>query len=406
MKSYIKRYKILFFLPLLAMGGLFTSCNDKEEVGEPQIHYIRVTEPTKSDSLLVEGRLANLIAIVGDNLGGTREIWFNDQQATLNPAYITNKSILVSIPNRSPIEVTNTMKLVFKDGRVLNHDFGVAIPAPEVNAMSNEYAMEGSTAIIEGNYYFNPISVTFTGGAVAEVVSVNQTEMEVIVPEGALSGPITVTSNFGTTESGFHYRDQRNLLLNYDDLTADGSWRPGVIGSEDGIDGNYLKLGSSELTYNANERIEDPYTSQFWGWTRWGAENPRQLFEGFPDDKVLKFEARVVDWYGSNLQIAWGPYSTANNSEAWGNLNGRGLWHPWKEDDKNFSTNGEWITVTLPLTEMVYRHEQTGGENLWIPDMKFDKDVAGTLTFWVIATPDAEASPVEIHIDNVRIVEM
>lgn len=399
----------LLIVPYILGGLILSSCNNNDDAvngGEPVIHYIRVTDPAKSDSLLAAGRLANLIAIVGDNLGGTKEIWFNDQPAILNPAYITNKSILVNIPNKAPVDLTNQMKLVFGNGDVLVHDFRVAIPAPEVVAMSNEYARIGDIVTLEGNYYFEPISVTFPGGAVAEVVSVDQTTMEIIVPEGAEPGPISVVSNFGTTESRFHYRDQRNILLNYDDLTAAGSWRPGVIASEDGIDGKYLKLGSNELTLNANERIEDPYTSQFWGWTRWGADEPRQLFEGFPDDKVLKFEARVIDWYGSNLQIAWGPYSNANNAEAWGNLNGRGLWHPWKEDDKNFSTNGEWITVTLPLKEMVYRHEQSGGENVWIPDMKFDKDVAGTLTFWIIATPDAENSPVEVHIDNVRIVEM
>lgn len=409
MKAIIKNI-LLLMLPLIMIGGLISSCTEDETVttGEPIIRYVRITDPAAGDSLLVGAPLGNLVAIVGENLADVRELWFNDRQAYLNPAFITNTTILASVPNLAPNEVTNKMRLVFRNGRELLHDFETTISAPEVVAMSNEYAPAGSTAKIVGDFFFEPLTVNFTGGGEAEIVSVEQNEVEFIVPEGAQPGPITVSSNFGSTVASFHYKDQRNLILNYDDLTAAGSWRPGPIAEEDGIDGNYLRLFG---TYNANERIEDNFASQFWGHTRWGADNPRQLwqsedFEGvFPEDMTLKFEARVVDWYGSVLQITWGPYNNAGNQEYWSNLNGRGLWRPWAENDANFSTDGEWITVSIPLSEMIYSHGQPAGDNEWNPDMSFDKDVAGTLSFWVIATPQADNSPVEIHIDNVRIVE-
>lgn len=399
MKAFL-RYTWPLIIPCAMIGILLTSCEDEEAVngGKPVINYVRITDPASSDSLLVAAQLGRLIAIVGNNLEDARELWFNDQQATLTPTYITSTTILVNIPSKAPIEVTNQMRLVFKDGSQLLYDFVVAIPSPQVASMSNEYAAAGEVVAINGNYFFDPVTVTFTGGATAEVLSVEQSKIEITIPEGAEPGPITFATNFGTIVSGFHYRDQRNIILNYDDLTGAGAWRAGPVDNAGGIDGNYLKLFG---TLNANDRIEDNFEAQFWGNLR----NPEgNLFTGNPEDFVLKFEARVVDWYGSYLQICWGPWSNANNDEVWQNLNARGLWRPWEETNSNFSTDDKWITVSIPLTDMIYRHEQEGGQNVWIPDMTFDKNIAGSLSFWVIATPLADASPVEIHIDNVRIV--
>ncbi|WP_017733937.1 glycan-binding surface protein [Nafulsella turpanensis] len=404
MKQLIKNTWLLI-IPLLVLGSLMTACEkDDEEMvmsGEPSISYVRVTDPAAADSLLVGAPLGDLIAIVGENLGSTKHLWFNDQKAALEPSYVTDRTILVNIPNKAPTEVTDVMTLVFANGDTLRYPFEVTIAPPLVLAMENEYAPIGTETTVTGDFFFEPVAITFTGGAEAEIIAMDQNAVTFIVPEGAQTGPVSFTTAFGTTISNFHYKDQRNIILNYDDLTAEGSWRPGPIASEDGIDGNYLKLGG---VLAANERIEDNFESQFWGHTRYDV--PTNLVEGYPEDLVLKFEARADDWYGSILNITWGPWDNAGNQEVWSNLNGRGLWRPWVEHDAPFDTEGEWITVTIPLTEMIYSHNQDAdGNNIWEPDMKFDKDVTGTLSFWVIATPKADSTPFELHIDNVRIVE-
>jgi hypothetical protein len=406
MKIIVKNI-LLLMLPLLMIGGLMSSCNEEELVngGKPVIHYVRITNPAAADSLLVGAPLSNLIAIVGDNLGDTRELWFNDRQAALNPAFITNTSILVTVPNRAPIEVNNKMRLVFGDGSELLHDFETTISAPEVVSMVNEYAPIGSTTKITGDFFFEPISVTFAGGVEAEIVSVSQEEIEFIVPEGAESGPITLTTNFGSSEAPFHYRDRRGIVLDYDELTAEDSWRPGETGDDNGIDGKYLMLGGPGQVLK-KDRVEDPFTSQFWGHTRFPEKT--NLVEGNIDDFVLKFETRVVDWYGSVLTINWGPWDNAGNQEVWAHLNGKGIWRPWLEEDQNFSTDGEWITVAIPINEMIYSYAQEEGFGVWNPDSEFDKNNSGTLSFWVMPgkqVNEDSGSPVEIHIDNVRIVE-
>ena len=112
----INRYALL----LISFMGLclsLSSCQEEDlpNAGEPRILYVRVTNPTQADSLLGGALLNNLVAIMGENLQNTTEVWFNDQKAILNPTYVTNRSILVNVPANSPEVVTDLLTLVFRN---------------------------------------------------------------------------------------------------------------------------------------------------------------------------------------------------------------------------------------------------------------------------------------------------
>ena len=125
--------KILLVL-LMLIAGVFISCDkDNDDGATPSVSYVRITRPQSSDSLLVGAGQGRLIAIVGKNLQDAVEVWFNDRQATLTPTYITSTSILVTVPNPIPTDITNKMKIVFKNGFILYHDFVVQISEPFIN---------------------------------------------------------------------------------------------------------------------------------------------------------------------------------------------------------------------------------------------------------------------------------
>ena len=402
--NIIKKYT-LYLMLLMGIVVAFSAC-DREELpnnGEPRIMYVRVTNPDQADSLLGGAFLNGLVAIMGENLGNTVEVWFNDQPARLNPTYVTNKSILVNVPANSPEVVNDLLTLVFKNGNKLEYHFPINIPEPDLVTMENEYVGTGEVAVIHGDFFFPPISVKMANGVEANIEEVSKTKLRFIIPDGAEPGPITVQTNFGTVASSFHYRDQRNILLNFDDKTAAGSWRSGRTESqpEHSIDGNYLVLRGK---LNKNERAEDypggGFVMQFWGNSRLPQGN---FIEDDPADYLLKFEAKVMDWYGSYLNICWAPWSNNGNQEYWANLNARGLWRPWEAANAPYNTNGKWITVTIPMTEMKYAMSVPG--DIIYTDMKFDKTKAGSLSFWMVGTPVADASNVEVFIDNVRIVK-
>jgi hypothetical protein len=416
----ILRYISGMLIPCLLMGSLITSCEEDgngleldSPDGPPVIDYIRVTDPDASDSLLVSSELGGGIAIVGKNLGGTREIWFNDKQAILTPTLVTNRTILVNVPSIAPTTVTNIMYLVDADGNTLEHPFVVAIPAPELHSVKNEWPQEQENLIIQGNYFFEPVTVTFAGGVTGEVVSVSQTQVEVQVPDGATEGPIVLATNFGEATSRFHIWDRRNIILNFDDKRANG-WRIGLVETGDGeLDGNYLVIRDNVAANQRDEGpgapAESPLAMEYWGGndaTRDGTFYP--LYPNSYRDYAVKFEAKVKKWYGGYLNLCLStPDHNGSNQEIWSNsLNARALWAPWTAEGEEFSTDEEWITVVVPMTAFQNYMGTEGSVVVYTPGMEFMESNVGSFSTWMLGSPENTGNAVEFYIDNIRFVEL
>lgn len=418
----MKPLRNIFYLllPLLVMSMfLVTSCEDEDGVslespdGAPAIKYIRVSDPDASDSLLVGAELGATIVIVGENLGGIRGILFNDQEAELIPTWVTNRTVFATVPFLAPTEVTNKLYLVTSAGDTLEHPFTVEIPAPTVSAARNEWPKEGENLVIQGDYFFEPLTVEFTGGGVGELVSVSQTQIEVKIPEGATEGPVTVTTNFGETPSTFHVWDKRNIILDFDDLRANG-WRIGMRGNDEAhaIDGSYLVVKGN---ISANQRdegpggpAESPFTMEYWGGSDANrSDNFYPLYPNSYRDYVLKFEAKIIKWYGGHLNLCLStPEHTGSNQEIWSNsLNARAIWAPWTDGNEEVTTGDQWITVVVPMTEFQYYMGSDANGVFYTPGQKFIESAAGSFSTWFLGSPENTGNEVEFYLDNIRFVE-
>lgn len=331
---------ISLFILALAMVSIFTSCS-KEELpnnGEPRIRYVRITNPESADSLLVGANQGNLIAIVGENLQDAKEIWFNDRRANLTPTYITSTSILVSVPVPIPKEITNKIKIVFSDGDSLLYDFQVQISEPAVNSMVCEYVNAGDVATINGDFFYEPLTVTFAGGVTGELVSVQDKIIQVRVPDGAQPGQITVKTNFGETKSNFWFKDNRNIFISSDPFT--GWWNEAYVvkspgaGDPPSINENYI-------------RVKKPISS--WSWNEVAGGPPDamgSISKNIPDEAILKpsdynlkFEVNTMKPYNANvLKINVGLSNDFNGDEY--------RWLP------PYDTKGQWQTVIIPFDEI------------------------------------------------------
>lgn len=380
--------------------------------GPPVIDYIRLANPESSDSLIASATLGTGIVIMGKNLGGTREVWFNDQKVVgLTPTWVTNKTVFVSIPNTAPNEITNNLYLIDEKGDRLSYPFLVAIPPPVLASVRNEWPQEGENLVINGNYFFEPLTVTFSGGVEAEVVSVVQNRIEVTVPDGATEGPITLATNFGEAESTFHIWDKRNIILNFDDKVGNG-WRIGMRENTDGpIDGNYLVVRGNVA---ANQRDEgpgapaqSPYCMEYWGGPDGRTENFYPLYPNSYREYVVKFEAKINKWYGGHLNLCLStPTHSGSNQEIWSNsLNARGVWAPWAATGAEVNTNGQWITVVIPLLDFQYFMGTEGSNVVYTPNQKFIETAAGSFSTWLLGSPENTGNAVEFYIDNVRFVK-
>lgn len=339
----------LFLLSALVLGGILISCSDDDAAngGQPSISYIRITDPASSDSLVVSAGQGQMIAIIGENLKGAREMWINDREAVLSPTFITNNSIITRVPSQIPGEITNEMKIIFANGNSLVYDFTVDISEPLIAYMESEYVNTGDIAVINGNYFYEPVTVTFTGGATGEIVLVEDEQLHVLVPDGAQPGPVTITTNFGETESDFWFRDNRNLIASFD-ATTSGMWHgPNYIAASDEIiptvNGKFIRMKRDLGAWGWFELWVGPAESD----VALELKNiPADAFAN-PGNYDLKFEINTLKpLTGAAIHMYIGPDMAGKRSDV--NYN----WQP------NIHTEGRWQTVTIPWVDVYNANQQ------------------------------------------------
>ncbi|MCW3805357.1 glycan-binding surface protein [Plebeiibacterium marinum] len=406
-----RKHGLFLVIMVVLVGLLFNACEEyphEYEItdGTPGIDYIRVADPDKSDSLIVSASLNSTIALIGENLTSISEVWFNDKQAYLNTSFITSNSMFVTIPNEIPEEVSNKIFMVAGTDTI-KYDFNVVVPPPAPKSMVCEFIADGEQAVIKGNYFINdenvPLRVFFPGNQEGEVLNVseNYDEITVTVPSGAGVGPLTVKTIYGSGLSTFYFRDDRNYILDWDELDAAGGWRSGNIANTEpeGINGNYIRFegdmaGSIGGTWN-----EDNFSFNLWNASNGRSEDP--FYEGDLNNAVLKFECNVLEeWKASALQMIFTPYEVSGtNAFIADNVTMRGLWNPWVLTG-SYQTDG-WVTVSIPMSEFHYYHDgKDAGANI-------TNDMLGGLTFFVYhGGVEGEDCRVHICIDNIRIVPM
>jgi hypothetical protein len=330
---------ILLLIMAFAMVSNFSSCK-KEDLpngGQPRITYVRVTNPKSADSLLVGAAQGNLIAIIGENLGTAQSMWFNNQPATLNPTYVTNTSILVNVPSPIPTVITNKLKIYFANGDSLLYNFEVQISKPSITSMTSEYVNTGDVATINGNFFYAPLTVKFTGGVSGTVASVTDKVLQIRVPAGAQPGPITVTTNFGETKSDFWFRDNRNIFISSDPWEGwNGS---GFVVTTPGpsdppkINGNYIRVTKKVGDYPYLEVADGPASAM--------PIHSKIIPDAAilnPKDYNFKFEVNTIKPYNANLIIFNAGTSAADASA-----------YAWKPP---YDSKGQWQTVVIPYEDV------------------------------------------------------
>ncbi len=417
----MKKYILNIAIVLLALVS-FNSCSDDDDKsgsggGTPVVRYIRPCDATISDSLLTSGYLGTQIAIIGENLSKVNKIYFNDQKAKLNPNFVTDNAIIVNIPSGIPSEKQDLIKL-YTNNDSCYYTFETKVPAPAPKSMTCEYVDDGNIAYIQGLYFIhedaNPLTVTFEGGLQGEVVSHDLNNIAVKVPSGAKPGPVKVTSVYGTTESPFYFRDNRNIILDFDTKFADGGYHHGWhAGSGYSTVGGLT--GCGQYLIFTGEMDDDKWDDSKFGYERWTYRTTDpDFFDASALDKyVLKFEVNIPDvWSAAALQIIF-----TGASDVWmnwqeggptgGNLNNaylsnsnypRALWIPWA-DTGTYVSNG-WVTVTIPMTDFKYSKDGTN-----LNKVNASGHYSGITLFvnggGVTGTP---CNPT-FHIDNVRVVK-
>ncbi len=417
-----------------ALGVSAVSCEDEPDKfeltsGKPVVKYIRPAGTAASDSLLTSAYLDNIVCLVGDNLTSIHELYFNDQKAVLNTSYITDHTLMVTVPGGIPEVVSNKIYMVTADGDTCDYDFNVLVPGPSVRSISCEYAAAGTEVTLLGDYFIDdpnvPLTITMAGNVVIpdeNITSITKTAVKFIVPDNATSGYMNVNTIYGNGRSAFQFRDNRNILFDWDGshggLTTGNGWRAGMVhtpGTDEGIeaiDGNYLYFGGAEIVGEIGGTwAEDQFCLNYWPSDESGNLSARpefaKLIEEYGVDGLqLKFECFVPaahPWSSASLQIMFTPYSMVNMNAASNSYYGdtslpRGLWTPWISTG-SYDTGDQWQTIAVALNTFTYTNEGGTCAN------KLDKTYLDGLTLfiWHGGVEGTTCEPV-MCIDNIRVV--
>lgn len=287
--------------------------------------------------------------------------------------------------------------------------------APEITSINPEYGPTGILISLQGNGFIPSNSdnkVTFNGDETGKVLNASPSELFVLVPEDAESGPISVNVNGQETQSSFFkvvpprkiafsIAEPTEDIAGYEIWIArtDGSEMEKLIGDLHDITTSQLKCSPDGTQILFVRQSDNVYASEIWVIGANGS-NPTKLItienepypypEWSPDGTKIAFGSDGSIWVmeadGSN------PINLSNlsNSLGAGNLFGP----DWSPDGKKivfFFKENIW-SIEADGSNLTQLTNNGGSWPRWSPDgskIAFDSQRTGNSDIWVM---DADGS--------------
>lgn len=340
--------------------ALLASCNDivnykegyvpAEDIpnsGAPVITGVYDVSDVELTTPLTQGELEQMVTIVGMNLNAVQSITFNTVPCDMSNVYTMSTKAIVQIPSTLSMEHVNQIEYVTDKGTA-TYDFLIPFPELTVTGMECEFKNAGEAVTILGKnfdlYDFGNASKVTLNGTELAVSDVTSKSMKATIPTGTADNSKIVLSwadAEGTPLSAtLVYRPTAHLLFgNFDDaeINIDGALKNHLSIEDDSqVSGATASLGYKHLHFTGN------YSA--WSWNTIDITRNMVEVEGDLsnlDDYVMKFEVQNAKSF---------PMSTDTHLEFafnWGDT------YNWNiGDGVGINTQGDWLTITLPLAEM------------------------------------------------------
>lgn len=376
-------------ISLSAMAILaFASCSDVVDYsvpdrtsnsGAPAISQIYDVQDTGYVAPLNGGELNQMIHIKGQNLANAKKIRFNDVDVDVRQVYATTDEAWVKIPRVIP-GVQNDILLYETDKGTTEINFPVSIPSVEIEGLKNEFALQGNQVQITSDYMdlygFNDTTETSPAKVYIENVdagyrkeihcdSCSEKFTSIVIPKDCPDNSLIHFSWHeisGDKTATLPYRMTDQLMFgNFGgDLGWWNDWGKGLV--TDGTNsGDPESLGFGFL------RVKGTYDAWKWNSTGFGCNWKWLDASAHPENYVLKFEVATnssnpFNNYGDNG--ASGSKNGGYNFTLQAGGEGRCQFDPVSMGINN--TYGKWVTVSIPLTDVLKGGSLPTAENQWI----------------------------------------
>ncbi|MFC5623409.1 hypothetical protein SAMN06265367_104113 [Algoriphagus winogradskyi] len=399
-------------LMVLALGA----CTEEDEinVGPPTIERVRNTDPTTADSAFTSATLGSTLAILGNNLLGTQQVYLNDYPLGVNTAYVTNNTVIVTVGDSVPTVATNpnvpnTLRLVNKAGEAIM-EFQTLPPAPQITQVKNQYVKAGDDLTLFGRYFYFVDTVYFPGedAFVTTGITTNAagSSLTVKVPdnldfsEGQTIRVVTKSGGSATNRNTQIYAD-RGMVADFDTngaLEWPWNWGWGISGemilpSQPGISGLDGNFGGMNQAFPANYGWNNDKVINL---TNWGGVQIFPEGEGYePSTPATNYDIRFEVAINTTASIAglemqiWYPDSQGNE-----------LSYNIPLSDFIKTTDGSWHTLSANMTRLTNGSTRL---NTYGDFLKGDGGGVKQLRLVVINTTSNDIQAV-LGVDNVRVV--
>lgn len=366
----------------------FASCSDVVDYsvpdrtsnsGAPAISQIYDVQDTGYVAPLNGGVLNQMIHIKGQNLANAKKIRFNDVDVDVRQVYATTDEAWVKIPRVIP-GVQNDILLYETDKGTTEINFPVSIPSVEIEGLKNEFALQGNQVQITSDYMdlygFNDTTETSPAKVYIENVdagyrkeihcdSCSEKFTSIVIPKDCPDNSLIHFSWHeisGDKTATLPYRMTDQLMFgNFNgDLGWWNDWGKGLV--TDGTNsGDPESLGFGFL------RVKGTYDAWSWNSTGFGCNWKWLDASAHPENYVLKFEVATnssnpFNNYGDNG--ASGSKNGGYNFTLQAGGEGRCQFDPVSMGINN--TYGKWVTVSIPLTDVLKGGSLPTAENQWI----------------------------------------
>ncbi|MBI4657683.1 MAG: IPT/TIG domain-containing protein [Verrucomicrobia bacterium] len=195
------------------------------------------TRPIINSFFPASGAPGASVVIAGSNFAAVNEVRFNTDVALFT--VISPSRIIATVPleaTSGPISVSTSV------GAAVT--FAHFIVAPRVTDFEPTNAAPGTVVIIGGANFTGATSVQFNGKTAASFSVTGQNQIHATVPNGATSGPISVTTRAGTGTSIDSF-----IVTGTEPIIADFSPANGVAGTVVTVEGRAF-LGATAVKFN------------------------------------------------------------------------------------------------------------------------------------------------------------
>jgi len=225
------------------------------------------------------------------------------------------------------------------------------VAKPVIAGVSNENANPGDSVYVYGTYLKNIKTLTYAGVAINSYTSsYNGRYVGFVLPTITQSGPVSVTTEFGTATTVYSVHDvETGSISNWD---SNFNWQGWGAGKQTNGDPNFPGNSSTYFVLDISGLADGD------GWP-WTTNIPMNAVQWVPKANVtdsvshwaFKFEVSIPKvWKGTTVDIVSGV----------GGYMAR--WEPWRINATTtvpYITKG-WVTVTIPLTSFRAPHPELG----------------------------------------------